>query len=137
MKAITQQWLNFAVKDLKSCNNNIKDEFLTNIVAFHCQQTVEKCFKAIIEENGLRLKRIHSLLKLYKIIKPLIDFDIDIEKLELLDDVYTSSRYPAGIGLMSDGEPTMKQAKEMHEYSQKIYDNTIKMFIEPCDEKKE
>ena len=63
MKEITQQWLNFAEKDLRSCNNNIKDKYLTNIVAFHCQQTVEKCFKAITEENGLRLNRIHSLLK--------------------------------------------------------------------------
>ncbi len=134
MKPITQQWLNFAEKDLKSCNNNIKDIFLTNIVAFHCQQTVEKCYKAIIEENGLRLKRIHSLLKLYKTIKPLINFDIDIEKLELLDDVYTSSRYPAGIGLMSDGEPTMKQAKEMYEFAKQIYNNTIEMFAKQDNE---
>ncbi|MEA2042030.1 MAG: HEPN domain-containing protein [Bacteroidota bacterium] len=128
MKAIAQQWLNFAEKDLKSCNNNIKDISLTNIVAFHCQQTVEKCFKAIIEEKGLRLKRIHSLLKLYKTVNPLVNFDIKLDKLELLDDIYTSSRYPGDIGLMPDGEPTMKQAIEMHEYAQQIYDNTIKMF---------
>ncbi len=128
MKAITQQWLNFAEKDLKSCNNNIKDTSLTNIVAFHCQQTVEKCFKAIIEEKGLRLKRIHSLLKLYETVKSLVDFDIDLDQLELLDDVYTSSRYPGDIGLMPDGEPTMKQTEVMHHYAQQIYDNTIKMF---------
>ncbi len=128
MKVITKQWLNFAGKDLKSCNNNIKDKFLTNIVVFHCQQTVEKCFKAIIEENGLRLNRVHSLLKLYKTVNPLVNFDIDLEKLELLDDVYTSSRYPSDIGLMQDGEPTMQQAKEMHEFAKQIYNNTIKMF---------
>ncbi len=73
MKAITQQWLNFAEKDLKTCRNSINDEFLTTIVAFHCQQTVEKCFKAIIEENEQQVIRVHSLLKLYKLIKPLIN----------------------------------------------------------------
>jgi len=60
MKAITQQWLEFAQADLKSCENNLKDEFLTNIVAFHSQQTVEKCFKAIIDENSLKLERVHN-----------------------------------------------------------------------------
>ncbi len=128
MKEITQQWLSFAEKDLKSCSNNISDVSLTNIVAFHCQQTVEKCFKAIIDENGLRIKRTHSLLKLYETIKPLVNFDIDIESLELLDDIYTSSRYPGDIGLLSDGEPTMKQTKEMYEYAQQIYHSTIKML---------
>jgi HEPN domain-containing protein len=41
MKAITLQWLEYAKADLKSCENNINDDFLTNIVAFHSQQTVE------------------------------------------------------------------------------------------------
>ncbi len=33
MKAITQQWLEYANADLKSCENNMNDDFLTNIVA--------------------------------------------------------------------------------------------------------
>ena len=32
MKATTQQWLNFAKTDLKSCENNLHDEFVTNVV---------------------------------------------------------------------------------------------------------
>jgi hypothetical protein len=32
MKEITLEWLDYAKSDLKSCQNNIKDEFLTNIV---------------------------------------------------------------------------------------------------------
>ena len=49
MKASTRQWLEFAQTDLRSCENNLHDEFVTNVVAFHAQQAVEKAFKALIE----------------------------------------------------------------------------------------
>jgi len=114
MKAITQEWLNYAKADLRNCEHIIKDEFLTNIVAFHSQQTVEKCFKAIIEENG--------------IIENHINFSVDENLLDLLDRVYTSSRYPSDTGLLPDGKPNIEEAKEMYKFAQKFYDNTLQMF---------
>jgi len=48
MKPTTQQWLDFAQTDLRCCENNLHDSFVTNIVAFNTQQTVEKVFKAQI-----------------------------------------------------------------------------------------
>jgi len=128
MKVITQQWLEYAKADLKSCENNIKDDFLTNIVAFHSQQTVEKCFKAIIEENSLKLERVHNLFKLHSIIETCITYEIDLEKLELLDKVYTSSRYPSELGLMPFGKPNNEQVNEMFEFAKYIYKMTIKMI---------
>ena len=128
MKAITQNWLNYAKADLRNCEHIIKDEFLTNIVAFHSQQTVEKCFKAIIEESGIRLKRIHNLIKLYEIIGEHLNFTVDEYQLVILDRVYTSSRYPGDTGLLPDGKPNMQEAKEMYEFAKQIYDNTIKML---------
>ena len=38
MKTSTQQWLELAQSDLRSCENNLHDNFVTNIVAFHSQQ---------------------------------------------------------------------------------------------------
>jgi HEPN domain-containing protein len=55
MRAKTKQWLEFAQTDLRSCENNLNDEFVTNVVAFHAQQAVEKTFKALIEEKGIRI----------------------------------------------------------------------------------
>ena len=49
MKDATQQWLNSAETDLRTYKRILDDEFLTNIVAFHSQQVIEKCFKAIID----------------------------------------------------------------------------------------
>jgi len=51
MKISTQQWLEFAKADLVNCERIFDDEFLTSIVAYQSQQAVEKCFKALIEEN--------------------------------------------------------------------------------------
>ena len=128
MKAITQNWLNYAKADLLNCEHIIKDVFLTNIVAFHSQQTVEKCFKAIIEENGIRLKRIHNLVKLYEITEKYINFTVDEYHLVILDRIYTSSRYPGDTGLLPDGNPNIQEAQKMYEFAKQIYDNTIKMF---------
>ncbi len=128
MKVITQQWLEYANADLKSCENNITDNFLTNIVAFHSQQTVEKCFKAIIEENSLKLERVHNLFKLHSIIETYITYEIDLEKIELLDKVYTSSRYPSELGLLPFGKPNTEQVTDMYKFAKYLYEKTIKMI---------
>jgi len=128
MKAITQQWLEYAIADLKSCENNINDDFLTNIVAFHSQQTVEKCFKAVIEENNFNLERVHNLFKLHSKIETYINFEIDLEMLELLDKVYTTSRYPSEVGLIPFGKPNTEQVTKMYEFAKLIYEQTIKMI---------
>lgn len=121
MKASTRQWLEFAQTDLRSCENNLSDEFVTNVVAFHSQQAVEKAFKALIEEKGIRMSRIHNLTRLYALTESFLISKIDETELEMLDNVYTSSRYPGEIGLLSTGKPTMKESKELYDIALKIY----------------
>ncbi len=128
MKAITKEWLDYAKADLKCCEKIIEDPSLTNIVAFHSQQAVEKCFKGIFEENELAFQRIHSLYKLYMTIKDYINFDVDVEKLELLDEIYTSSRYPAETGLMPHGKPGKEDTIEMYNFAKHIYSKTIELI---------
>ncbi len=74
MKAITKSWLNYAQIDLQTCQKLLNDDFLTNSVVFHAQQTVEKCFKAIFEEHELKVLRIHNLMRLYDQISEYINF---------------------------------------------------------------
>lgn len=122
MKASTKKWLEFAQTDLRSCKNNLSDEFVTNVVAFHAQQAVEKAFKALIEENGIRMSRIHNLSRLNALTEPFLISPIDETELEMLDNVYTSSRYPGDIGLLSTGKPTMNESKELYNIALRIYD---------------
>lgn len=57
MKAITREWLTRAVEDLAAAETLLSRADLTNVVAFHTQQAVEKALKAVIEELDLGLMR--------------------------------------------------------------------------------
>ncbi len=125
MRDITQQWLNYAETDLKTCEEILSNDFLTNVVAFHSQQVVEKCFKAIIEENNLQLPRIHSLSRLYGTVQNIIIFEVNQEMLQKSDTVYTTSRYPSDLGLIPEGKPSIKLAQQLYEFAKNIYYKTI------------
>ena len=128
MKAITLEWLNHAETDLLTCKEIIKNEQLTNIVAFHAQQTVEKCFKAIIEENNVKVPRIHSLIRLFNKIETITNFTINEDKIKILDRVYTETRYPSDIGMLPDGKPSIAEAKKLYEFAEYIFTKTKKML---------
>ena len=128
MKVITQQWLDYAKADLMNCEQIFDNAFLSNIISFHSQQTVEKCFKAIVEENGLKFERVHNLFKLHSIIEPYITFEVDLDEIELLDKVYTSSRYPGETGLMPDGKSNLEVAQQQYFFAKYIYGKTIEML---------
>ncbi|MCD6374082.1 MAG: HEPN domain-containing protein, partial [Caldisericaceae bacterium] len=51
MKKQTKYWLNLAREDLLVIQKIIDDPTLTNMVAFHAQQAIEKSLKAILEEQ--------------------------------------------------------------------------------------
>jgi HEPN domain-containing protein len=50
MKKLVNDWIILAEKDVKAASVILNEEYLTNIVAFHCQQAIEKYFKAYILE---------------------------------------------------------------------------------------
>ncbi len=126
MKATTKQWLDYAQTDLRSCQNNLHDDFVTNVVAFHSQQAVEKAFKALLEEKEISVPRVHNLNRLYSLVSHLISETINLSELDALDNVYTSSRYPSDIGLVETGKPTQSESKELFDISMKIYQIIVK-----------
>ena len=119
-KIYSIEWLKAAKDDLDSIEYIIKVEHLTNIVAFHAQQTIEKSFKALIEYNKISSQKTHNLEKLYKNIKHLIKIDYD--KLELINELYIDSRYPGDMGLLPYGKPTLEDAKEFYKIALEIFD---------------
>jgi HEPN domain-containing protein len=121
MKASTRQWLELAKADLKSCENNLLDDSLSSIIAFHSQQAVEKAFKALLEENGMPVPKVHNLTRLHSLTEPFLREDINLSELDLLDDVYVSSRYPVDLGMTSMGKPSLSESKELYEIAKKIY----------------
>lgn len=64
MKALTREWLNAADDDLITIETLLDNPVLTNIVAFHSQQAIEKTLKAIIEEFGISFIKTHNIQSL-------------------------------------------------------------------------
>jgi HEPN domain-containing protein len=78
-----------ADNDLYAAEIIIKDDYpLTNIIAFHCQQTIEKYLKAYLIENDVPLIKTHDLIKLNDMTKGIKDLGIDEKKLIIISEVY-------------------------------------------------
>jgi HEPN domain-containing protein len=121
MKKQVEDWMLLADKDLSAAEIILKDEYLlTNIVAFHCQQAIEKYLKAYLIEKNVPLVKTHDLIKLNDMINEIKNVGIDEEKLIIINEVYIESRYPGEIGLMPDGIPTIDQVNEFMDYAKEV-----------------
>jgi len=100
MKTITREWLNAANDDLIAMTVMSGREEITNMVAFHAQQAIEKSFKAVVEEFNLGNIRTHQLESLSAKISPILSGFNEIILAEL-DTVYIEALYPGDLGLAS------------------------------------
>ena len=125
---MAKEWLNSALTDLKSIEHFIHDEFLTQVVAFHSQQCVEKSFKALLEFQAKRVPKEHSTIRLYSLVRDVFDLQIDDGILIDFDDLYIESRYPGDLGLLPDGKPTLKNAEEFYSMAKKIYERAFQII---------
>lgn len=121
MKEITAAWLAAAKDDLLLIEEIYQNEELTHLVAFHAQQAIEKAFKAILEESGAGVPRIHSLETLLPKIHAQFEFSGSFELLEDLDKLYIDARYPGDFGLLPYGKPTLSDAVNFKNVADDIY----------------
>jgi HEPN domain-containing protein len=97
-------------------------ENLTHLSAFHAQQVIEKSFKAIIEEFELGFIKSHSLEMLYNKVNKHISTEINMDHLILLDQLYIDARYPGELGLLPNGKPSVKEAKEFYILGKQMFE---------------
>lgn len=97
MKAVTKKWLPFVQADMETAKVMLRqrnrNRWNNILILFHCQQAIEKLFKAIIVEKGEELLKIHNLRRLREI----ADVQLSDEHFELiieLNKYYLESRYP-------------------------------------------
>ncbi|MBN1634210.1 MAG: HEPN domain-containing protein [Ignavibacteria bacterium] len=130
MKEVTKSWIEFAIRDFKAADELRDDESLTNIVLFHLQQTVEKYFKAILEEYEIKIPRVHSIILLYEKIPSELKSKINItdSELNLLDDIYINERYPSELGILPEGFPTKQRANDIYILVERIVSEITKIF---------
>src|SRR5436309_3142003 len=62
MKKLTREWVRKAEADRVAATTLARARTpLHDVVCFHCQQTVEKYLKALLQESGLPVTRTHDL----------------------------------------------------------------------------
>jgi len=126
MKISAQHWIEYAKADLKNCEKILDEEFLTNIVAFHAQQVVEKCFKAMIDSKDLAIPTTHSIVRLNNMIGNYLVRPIEMNKLLTLENAYANSLYPIDNTLTEIIMPSLTDATEFYKVAKYVYDITIK-----------
>jgi HEPN domain-containing protein len=132
MKATTRDWLKAASDDLLVIDYIIDNNLLTNVVAFHAQQVIEKSFKAVVEEFNITFKKTHNLQSLFLLIENVIPFEVNEMLLAELDRLYIDARYPGDFGLLPDGKPTVgegvaykEEAFSIHSQIERFLSDTI------------
>lgn len=89
-------WLNKAERDINAAEVLIKNDCGNDLVAFHCQQAVEKAMKAYLIMKGKGIVSTHSLIYLCKLCQanePV--FKEYIKDCGFLNQYYIETRYPA------------------------------------------
>ena len=121
MKKPVDDWIFFAESDLAAVERLITDKNpLTNIIAFHCQQAIEKYLKAYLVENGIPIIKTHDLIKLNDMVNKVKDLNIDNKKLLLVKQVYSETRYPGDIGLLPNNFPSVQEVQEYFDFAKEV-----------------
>jgi HEPN domain-containing protein len=90
------------------------------MAAFHCQQSVEKSFKAALEEHEQIVPRIHDLITLRARTEKYIELELESALLNQLNELYMDARYPPYLGLLLGGKPPLKLARQMYTFARSI-----------------
>ena len=126
MLEIYKEWLKAANDDLILLDDIIDNQHITNLIAFHSQQAVEKTLKAYLEAKGDKVPKIHKIQTLIDRVE--LDFSQDDELIQLLDTLYIESRYPGDMGLLPYGKPTIEDAKEFYEFAKGVFDKVCEVL---------
>ena len=120
MKQTTKDWLSLAEDDLLAAKALSHEYRLTNLVAFHCQQCIEKCFKALIEEQDKPSVKSHDLVRLQ--LSTGIQFsESETTILKVINEVYIDSHYPGDLGLLPHGKPSISEIEAFIQFCENFY----------------
>lgn len=106
-KELIKQWLKKAKHDELAAKVLVKHRpLILDTACFHCQQAVEKHFKAFLVFCNYNFQKTHDLSILKK---ACVSFDTDFSKIDVkdLDDFAVQIRYPD-----DSIDPSMETAKE-------------------------
>lgn len=112
------EWLEKAERDLKSANVLKQNNCGNDVVAFHCQQAIEKSLKAFLLKQTGQVAEGHSLIYLCKEASNYnMKFKSHLKECAFVNQYYIETRYPADAPLIISDE----EAEECIFISDNIY----------------
>lgn len=122
-----RDWIDKSERDIKSAKILKEHDCGNDVVAFHCQQAIEKILKAYLIIKGDGVVSGHSLLYLCKLAQGHEgNFKKYIKDCGFVNQYYIETRYPADSPLIvSDYEANecIKIAEEIYNYVMSIISN--------------
>ncbi|MEN6302133.1 MAG: HEPN domain-containing protein [Armatimonadia bacterium] len=88
------EWLAFAASDLGIVRGPVHPDVLMETRAFHAQQVVEKCLKAVLLSQGVEFPRTHNLGILYELLPSELKAAPEVEEATELSVYSVAPRYP-------------------------------------------
>lgn len=129
MKRQTEHWLKSAEEDLILIGEILENAYLTNMIAFHSQQAIEKSIKAVLEEKETQVPKIHNIITLKAKVENYIQLPVDQEIFDQINELYIDSRYPTDLGLLPEGKPSMEIADKFFKLATEIHENIRKYLL--------
>jgi HEPN domain-containing protein len=97
------KWLERVTYDLDTAKAMLQTGRLVYVI-FMCQQSLEKCFKALLSYQGKEIIPIHSLRRLAELSVGLHELNPDaLIKLDFLSSYYINARYKEDLQQLSRG----------------------------------
>jgi len=114
MRALTEEWIAKAEADWRTANREMRVRRAPNYdaVCFHCQQCAEKYLKALLQEHGHHIPKIHDLNQLLEYCL-LYDGTLELHR-DLLKDLTRYAvefRYPGESATKEDAHTALHHAK--------------------------
>lgn len=101
MSKLVQQWFQLARKDLNHAKFNWEHQNKNDckeLVAFLCQQSVEKSIKGVLQFKSIKIEKTHDLTKLSTMLLNLYpEHELLLSEAVLLTPFAVSYRYPDAI----------------------------------------
>lgn len=120
MNQVIEGWLASASDDLFLISRILEDERLSHLAAFHAQQAIEKCLKAIMEYRGQPVPKVHSLTRLFELCCIQLE-ESESDLVNGLEGLYLDARYPGPYGLLPEGKPTISEVAVFHRFALSLF----------------
>ena len=121
MKEAAVEWLRAAEEDLVVIESIKNMPMATGAASFHAQQSIEKSLKAIIEQTGDDVPKIHDLHTLFQKARAIISIPYEEETVDALNTLYIDSRYPGALGLLPHGRPTTEDVDGFYNLAKTVF----------------